>query len=805
MRAAGEVSKIDRICRFMSRYRMVVLVTILVMTAIFAYGTFKIKGEVILQEMFPYDHPYLKLNARFGEVFGTGGSGVVIAVKAKKGDIFNQKTLTTIKNITDEVEMWDEVYRVLTVSMASNSTKVSKALAKGEIQIEALMFPNAPQNEQEMTDLKKNIFSNPSYNGTLVSEDGSAALVLTEMRENITYQKMFTKLRALTAKYSDDNTSIHIVGFPMLMGWIYSLKSQTLMVSLLSFVLMIIILYVMFRNVVGMAAPMLSTVMLTIIGLGFIGFTGINFSPLLYVLAFLMIARIVSNSVQLTYRYLEELTACGNDSKRACYETMRAMLFPNWTGVSTDMAGFAALFLAKIVLMQNLAIIMTFWMFTIGLTGIMVPLICSLIPMKKASERYAKESCQLDWQARGIASITRFSLGPRGRYVVGVLIIGLFVLCSWQISKLKIGDSTPGSPLLWEDHPYNQDQVFVNKTFNASSENLVLFYEGKPESVYDPEVLQTFEKFSLYMAQKLPDIYKTSSSIIDMGKMVSLTQHDGDQTWYQMPRDHEQLQGLLGYIRNTIGTANLRRYIDGTLERSQITLYFADHTSDNLLRIRDAAYAFFKDNPMKTGNGEFKLAGGRIGMEIGVNQEMIHAHTLMDSAVLGAIFMLITFGFRSIVGGLMVTLPLIFANSTAFAYMALRNIGVTINTLPVAAAGLGIGDNFCIYLYSRAMEELPLRGWDWKEAIIQSICTTGKAVVYTGITIVLPILTWYLFSDFRFQAEVGLFLSIIIAVNVLLTFTLHPLMVYLIKPKFMSREYAGEISQKTDLLTKEVT
>ena len=259
--------------------------------AVFAYGTFKIKGEVILQEMFPYDHPYLKLNARFGEVFGTGGSGVVIAVKAKKGDIFNQKTLTTIKNITEEVELWDEVYRVLTVSMASNSTKVSKALAKGEIQIEALMFPNVPQNEQEMTDLKKNIFSNPSYNGILVSEDGTAALVLTEMKENITYQKMFTKLRALQTKYSDDDTSIHIVGFPMLMGWVYSLKSQTYMVSAHQFCPHDLVLYPHVQESCRNGSPHGRTPSSSpSSGLGFIGFTGINFSPLLYVLAFLMMA-----------------------------------------------------------------------------------------------------------------------------------------------------------------------------------------------------------------------------------------------------------------------------------------------------------------------------------------------------------------------------------------------------------------------------------------------------------------------------------------------------------------------------------
>ena len=37
---------------------------------------------------------------------------------------------------------------------------------------------------------------------------------------------------------------------------------------------------------------------------------------------------------------------------------------------------------------------------------------------------------------------------------------------------------------------------------------------------------------------------------------------------------------------------------------------------------------------MKIEKGEFKLAGGRIGMEIAVNEEMIHAHAVIDTTVL---------------------------------------------------------------------------------------------------------------------------------------------------------------------------
>ena len=103
----------------------------------------------------------------------------------------------------------------------------------------------------------------------------------------------------------------------MLMGWIYSLKGQTLTVFAISLGLMVVILLIMFRNVMGMVAPMVNTLMLSILGLGFIGFTKINFSPMLYVLAFLMGARMVSNSVQITCRYFEELHATGNDRFRA--------------------------------------------------------------------------------------------------------------------------------------------------------------------------------------------------------------------------------------------------------------------------------------------------------------------------------------------------------------------------------------------------------------------------------------------------------------------------------------------------------
>jgi predicted RND superfamily exporter protein len=779
-------SRVDQFCWFVTSHRLAVLLLVLIVTALFSYGAFKIQSEVILQHMFPYNHPYLGLHARFSQVFGSGASGVAIALKANEVDIFTQSILSKLQKMTNEIELWDEVYRVLTVSIASRSTKVVKALAKGNIKIESLMWPEIPKNHEEQALLKKHIFSDPAHKGTLVSRDGTAALILTEFKENISYEQAFRLLRQLAQEYTDDETSVHIVGFPQLMGWIYSFRPHMRVVFAISIGLIILILFLIFRNFTGMIAPLVVGLISTGLGLGFIGWTGINFSPLLYVLAFLVGARKISHSVQITHRYLEELNESGNDKVRACYETMRTMIMPNVAGVTTDAAGFLVLLLAKIVLMQQLAIIMSFWMMSIAFSAILTPIICSYIPLTKASVKWSKKRTELDSFDRANLAAAGFSIRS-GRYAVGLGVIALLILCGWQASRLKIGDPAPGSSLLFARHTYNKDQALINQAFDASSENLMLFYEGEKESVYDPIVLNTFEAFAKHMKERLPDIYKSSTSIINMVKMVNVTFHDGDKLWYQLPRNEPMLTGLMGYVKTNVGFTTTGRFIDEGMERAQITLFFSDHTSENLLRIRNAAFDFFKTHSMKIEKGDFRLAGGRIGLEIAVNEEMKRSHLIIDSMVLLTIFIMCMLCFRSIVAGLMLTLPLIIANLVAFAYMALMNIGLSINSLPVAAVGVGVGVDFAIYIYSRCMEEFPHQD-GWVNTIMMAVRTSGKAVVYTGLTLILAIIPWYFLSNLKFQAQMGFFLSMLLLANVVLAITLHPLLIYLIKPRFIKRK-----------------
>ena len=454
-------------------------------------------------------------------------------------------------------------------------------------------------------------FRTRAYSGSLVSEDGTACLLTTEFKENVSYEKAFDLLSKLSKDYTDSETSVHIVGFPMLMGWVYSLKPQMYMVFGASVIAIALVLILIFRNLAGMASPLANTFILTIWGLGFIGFTGINFSPLLYVLAFLVAARMIGNSHQIAYRYFEELDSSKGDRTTACYQTMKTMWMPNFAAVAADVAGFGVLFIAKIVLMQHLAIIMSFWMATILLTGFLVPVVCSIFPFKVDTHEWSKETCQQDWIARAMMKLTSFSIAPKTRWIVGGLVIILTIGCVAEMLKIKIGDPTPGSPLFYSNHPYNKDQALINKTFDASSENLTLYFDGEPEGSMTLLYLPPFLILTRHMQQTLPDIYKSSNSLINLIRMVNETFHEGDKLWYDLPRDPRCMKVMIAAVMRNAGRGTLNLYMDEFRKQSQINLvlcrsYLRQHSSHPGCRLR-----LFQESPTKDRKGAVHTGRGK--------------------------------------------------------------------------------------------------------------------------------------------------------------------------------------------------
>ena len=64
--------------------------------------------------------------------------------------------------------------------------------------------------------------------------------------------------------------------------------------------------------------------------------------------------------------------------------------------------------------------------------------------------------------------------------------------------------------------------------------------------------------------------------------------------------------------------------------------------------------------------------------------------------------------------------------------------------------------------------------------------TTGKAVAFTAFTVIFGVVFW-VFSNIKFQADLGLLLSIVTLFHLLGTIILLPALVVITKPKFITR------------------
>ena len=59
--------------------------------------------------------------------------------------------------------------------------------------------------------------------------------------------------------------------------------------------------------------------------------------------------------------------------------------------------------------------------------------------------------------------------------------------------------------------------------------------------------------------------------------------------------------------------------------------------------------------------------------------------------------------------------------------------------------------------------------------------------MFTASIMLVGILPWYFLSDLKFMADMGLLLSSVMLINMVLALLVLPLIVYVLKPKFVTR------------------
>ena len=763
--------------------RLAVLLVVAFFTVFFGFHALKIEMYTAFSDLVPKNHPYIKTHNEFWKTFG-GANVIMISLEVSNGDIFNPIALEKIKRLTETVERIPGANNYQIFSIARQKVKDVRATAWG-IEVQPVMWPSVPRTPEEIQQLRNVVYANPTIVGRLVSEDGKAALITAAFHEErLDYAALFQRVQQAIKEVEDSNTRVYAAGEPILYGWIYHYLKDIKVIIALTCLSMLVLLAAYYRNLNGVMIPVISALVTFIWGTGFTALMGYNFEPLVLVVPFLIAARTISHSIQFRERFFEELERYGNKEK-AAIESAAGLMMPGGVSIITDAIGLTVLLVAPMPILTKLAVAGSFWVLTSLVTVLILdPILCCYFP----TPRRLPKGGEGHWLDDPLRRLTRICIHPRGRIVVLACFGALILWSVYWYGFLTVGDSRPGSPLLWPDSTYNESVRHINNKFQGTDHLYVIVKGAQPDALKSPQVLATVEAFQRYMLRS-PHVGGTDS-LVDLTRQINTVLHYNDPRWGLLPRSAEDVGGIVMVAEHGSEPGDFDRWTNYNFQHGRVTFFLYDHKGDTLRDVIHRANNFIHAHPME--GAEFKLASGHAGVLAAANEVIARSDKITLGLMLVAQLIFCAFGFRSVVAGLLFVGVVLLSNTFGMALMAYWNVGLNVNTLPVISLGIGFGEDYGIYIVSRAIEEYRRRRRDDLDgALIDGVATAGKAVLYTAFLISAAIAFWA-FSPLRFQAEMGYQLLIILTMNMLGGLLLLPAIISAIRPKFVVAEAGAQ-------------
>ena len=296
----------------------------------------------------------------------------------------------------------------------------------------------------------------------------------------------------------------------------------------------------------------------------------------------------------------------------------------------------------------------------------------------------------------------------------------------------------------------------------------------------EPEVLENITRFQQYM-EGLPEIGATVS-LADVIRPVNMTVREGNPRFFRLGENANVNGEMLFFALTGSDPGDIDRFTDDTFKNGSVLMMFRDHKGDTIRRAVQAVKDYAAANPMQA--AEFRLAGGMIGVLAAINEEIFSGQIQSIALSLLLLFLFCAYAYRSTQAGLFFLPMVLLSNSITFCFMNWFDIGLNINTLPVAALGIGLGGDYAFYITDRIREGFHKTG-DLKESINFGLMTAGRGVMITAATLVTSVIFWYFFSSLRFQAEMGLLIAVWMTVSAISALLLIPSMIYVFKPRFV--------------------
>src|SRR6266850_2971756 len=237
---------IEAYLHFLLRHRFLVSVVVGVLTVVlFGFMWFRMHILTNFFDLYPPNHPYIKLYTQYRNMFGTANT-VLVVVEVKKGTIFDDpETVQKVDRIT--LALLHDIPGVNGEQVLSiTHPKIKTTLTAGSgIKVVPLMYPRVPESKDDLDFLKLKVYTTEGVKGPFVSEDDKATLIVAGFwEEYFDLPTMWAKVKEIVAQESDANTDIYVTGPPILYAYFLEAGSKMAAVLAASIVMILLILWI---------------------------------------------------------------------------------------------------------------------------------------------------------------------------------------------------------------------------------------------------------------------------------------------------------------------------------------------------------------------------------------------------------------------------------------------------------------------------------------------------------------------------------------------------------------------------------
>ncbi len=774
-----------RFVEFIWKYPKGTLLIIAVITAGFALRVPMVRIASDFADLLPQDHPYIQLHNEIRDTFG-GANNVIVSITVEEGSIFSNDMLDRIHRITLAVDALDGINHNLVTSLTHRNVRKVWLGGEGTVRSSPYYDPlKGGYSAAELDGIRQDVLADPRVIGLLVSPDLKSALVRGTLNEGaLDYEKVFQQLQSIREREAVAGIKIHATGQPILVGWVSSYANQIMIIFLLTVVIMLGLLILHFRSMYGIVLPIIGIIVTSIWGLGILSLLGYNLDPLMLVVPFLISARAMSHGIQIVERYYQEIKR-GHDGKYAAHLAFSNLFRPGSLGVISDAIGLLLIAVGSVPINDKLAVYACLWALSVVITVIIaIPCILQLLPTPTV--RPAGSSAMAKLFNIIADRVTR----PGAPAMVLWVCALLFVAALATSTRVTIGETEPGSPLLYADHDYNVSSKMINLAFPGSEELYVIGHTDELGGLRRPEVVKALADLQAHMLTD-PALGGTKG-LPDLIRAVNRITHYNDPRWYALPDDPRLVGGLMFlYMMSSPIQGALLEYLDTDQTNANIVFYYKDHQGTTIRRALEMITQWKDREESKIDGFTLKLAGGTIGVNAAINDAAFATNLIIIPLVFALIFLSVAAFYASFHAGLIMLLAMSFATVLTYAYMGLAGIGININTVPIIAVGIGVGIDYSIYLMDRIRSEYH-DGLSLNQAIKTALATTGKAIGFTAFTLICGVMMWIFVSDLKFQADAAMLLIVMLALNAMASIFLVPAWLQKFTPEFITRQVQEE-------------